>query len=124
VTDTNRRAGLIWVSVNGQLLEAKGAFTIQPGLPKRDAIVGADGIHGYKETPQAAYVEGAITDHADLDTVAFRQITNATVTVRLNAGKTWLLEDAWYAGEGSMSTDEGEIGVRFESRHKAKEVKH
>jgi hypothetical protein len=120
--DLNCRAGEIWVTVNGSLIEAKGSFTIQPGVPKRDMIIGADRPHGYKTTPQAAYIEGAITDHMNLDTVDFRKITNATVTVALANDKTWILEDAWYAGEGTMTTDEGEIGFRFESCYPAKEI--
>lgn len=121
--DKNRRAGLIWVQVNGQRIEAKGAFTIGAGQPKRDGIIGSDGIHGYKETPQIAFVEGALTDSPELDTVALRQVTNATVTVELNNGKTWVFEDAWYASEGTMTTDESEIGFRFESRYPAQEMK-
>ncbi len=123
MADKNRRAGLIWVQVNGQRIEAKGSFTIGAGQPKRDGIIGADGIHGYKETPQIAFVEGALTDNPDLDSVALRNITNATVTVELNNGKTWVFEDAWFAGEGAMTTDESEIAIRFESRYPATEMK-
>ena len=123
MADKNRRAGLIWVQINGQRIEAKGTFTIQPGQPLRSAIIGADGPHGYAETPQVSYVEGALTDSPDLDTVALRQTTNATVTVELNNGKTWVYDDAWYAGEGAMTTDESEIAVRFESRYPATEMK-
>lgn len=123
MNDKNRRAGILWLHVDGVRIEAKGTFTVNPGIPKRDAIIGADGIHGYKETPQTAYVEGALTDHVDLDTAALRRATNATVTLQLNNGKTWILEDAWYASEGSMTTDESELGVRYESRHEAVEYK-
>ena len=121
--DRNRRAGLIWVNVNGGQIEAKGEFTIQPGQPLRSGIIGADGIHGYAETPQVSYIEGALTDGPELDSVALRQTTNATVTLELNNGKTWVFEDAWYAGEGAMTTSESEIAVRFESRYPAQEMK-
>lgn len=120
--NNDARAGTIWVQYDGNKLEAKGEYTIQPGQPKRDAILGADGVHGYKETPQVAYIEGATTDHKDLDTVALRNIVDATVTMRLLNGKTWVLDHAWYAGEGTMTTGEGEIGVRFESSYPAKEI--
>jgi hypothetical protein len=121
MADRNRRAGIIWFYLNGSRMEAKGTFTVNPGHPKRDAIIGADEIHGYKETPQIAYIEGAITDAPDLDTAALRQMTNTTVTLQLNNGKTWTLEDAWYASEGDWTSDEAEIAVRFESRYPAVE---
>lgn len=123
MADKNRRAGLIWVQIDGRRLEAKGSFTIQPGRPLRNSIIGADGVHGYAETAQVAYIEGATTDHPELDTVALRDSTGLTVTLELNNGKTWVLEDAWYAGEGTMTTEESEIGIRFESKHQAQEMR-
>lgn len=123
MADKNRRAGLIWVQVDGRRLEAKGDFTIGAGQPLRNAIIGSDGVHGYTETAQVAYIEGATTDSADLDTVALRNATNLTVTLELNNGKTWVLEEAWYAGEGAMTTGESELPVRFESRYAATEMK-
>jgi hypothetical protein len=122
IKDVNRRAGPYWVWINGALLEAKGACTIQPGVMKNDAIVGAASIHGYKQTVQVASIEFAITDRSDLDTIALRNTSNATIIVELNNGKRWLVQDAWYAGEGTMTTEEGEIGARFESAHEIKEI--
>jgi len=121
--DKNRRAGRIWLKVNSRMIEAKGTFTINPGQDVRAAIIGADGVHGYKETPQVASIEGAMTDHPDLNVAEFVNITGATVTLELNNGKTWVLEDAWYAGEGNITTEEGEIAVRFECRHPATEMR-
>ncbi len=121
--DKNRRAGLISVQIDGRMIEAKGAYTLNVGQPKRVAIIGADGVHGYKETPQVPFIEGATTDHVDLDVAALANATNMTVTLGLNNGKSWVLEDAWYAGTAEMSTDEGEINVRFESRTPAIEMK-
>ena len=47
---------------------------------------------------------------------------NATVTLDLAIGKTIVLSNAWFAGEGSVTTGEAEIAVRFESRHEGQEV--
>jgi hypothetical protein len=122
MSDRNRRAGLLTLTVDGQIMEAKGTFTINPGRPLREPIIGADGLHGYKETPQAASIEGAITDAPGLNTEKLRELTNATITLRLNNGKTWMLEDAWFAGEGAMTTDESEIAVAYQSRYPAVEL--
>lgn len=112
----NRRAGRIFVKVDGTQYDAKGDFSYGLGLPKREAIVGADGVHGYKETPQVPFIEGAFTDSSDLDLATLQQIDNATVTLELANGKIVVLSNAWYASEGNVSTGEGEIPVRFESR--------
>lgn len=92
------------------------------GKGKREAIIGADGVHGYKETPQTPFIEGEITDRPDLKLADLTSIDNATVTLQLASGKTVVLSDAWYAGEGTGNTEEANIGVRFESKYEAQEI--
>ncbi|HET9063675.1 MAG TPA: phage tail tube protein [Candidatus Binatia bacterium] len=116
-----RRAGLIQVQVNGEISDAKGSFTYNLGRPMREAIVGSDGIHGYKETPQVAFIEGAITDRGTLDLATLVGGRDLTVSLTLGNGKLVVLRDAWFAGEGSGSTEEAEITVRWEGAN-AEEV--
>ena len=118
---SQRRGGMISVQIDGQVYDAKGAFTYNLGRPKREAIVGADGVHGYKETPQVPFIEGAFTDRSDLDLNKLTTLTEGTVTLTLANGKVILLSGAYYAGEGSVTTEEGEIPVRFEGA-KSEEV--
>ena len=88
-----------------------------------EAIIGADGVHGYKETPQVSYIEGAVTDREDLDLEALVGADECTVTLELNNGKIITLSRAWFAGDGTASTEEAEIPIRFESKSRAQEVK-
>lgn len=111
---SNRRSGVLFVKVSGTQYDAKGSFTYNAGAPKRDAIVGPDRVHGYKEMPQVPFVEGEITDSSDLNLSEFLNITDATVTLELANGKIFVLRDAWYAGEGNVQTEEANIQVRFE----------
>ena len=92
----------------------KGNFTYNPGRPKRDAIVGSDGVHGRKETPQVPFIEGAVTDGRSMvldDLVLFQ---DGTVTLHMRNRKVFVLNEAWHAGEGTVDTEESEIAVRFE----------
>ena len=118
----NRRAGIIYLKINGVQQDAKGEFTYGLGGETRAAIPGADGIHGFAATPVAAFIEGAITDRADLDLQALFNIDGETITLELTNGKTIVLSDAWYAGEASATTGEAEVRVRFESRLPAQEI--
>jgi len=43
-------------------------------------------------------------------------------SVELANGKVFVLRNAWYAGEGTVNTDEANIGVRFEA-DKGEEIK-
>lgn len=117
-----RRAGLISVKADGVVQDAKGNFSYNLGYPKREAIPGADGVHGYKETPQVAFIEGAITDRGDLDLAALVKATNVTVTLRLGNDKTIVLNGAWFAGDGTGSSEEAEIPVRWESKEQGSEI--
>lgn len=111
---SQRRAGIIQVQVNGEVQDAKGSWSYNLGRPKRDAIVGADTIHGFKETPQVAFIEGEITDRGSLDLAKLVTLVDVTVTLGLANGKTVVLRDAWWAGEGTASTEEAAIAARFE----------
>jgi hypothetical protein len=116
-----RRGGIISIKANGVIYDAKGAFTYNLGRPIREAIVGSDGIHDYKETPQVAFIEGAITDRGTLDLEALLDMTDATVTLELANGKVIVLRNAWNASDGTGNTEEGEIPFRFEGPS-AKEI--
>lgn len=113
---SNRRAGTLFVKVDGVQYDAKGEWTYNPGQPKRDSLVGPDQVHGFKELPKVPFIEGAITDASSLDVAAFQNIDNATVTLQLANGKTFVLSEAWYCADGDITTEEAEIQVRFEGK--------
>lgn len=110
----NRVGGLIALKIDGDLQKAKGAFTYNLGAPKRDAVIGADVVHGYKEAVQVPFIEGEITDHRGMSLEALLATDEATITMELANGKVIMLREAWYAGEGTGNTEEGNIAVRFE----------
>lgn len=95
---------------------AKGNFTYNIGVPKKEMVVGADEVHGYKETPQVAMIEGAITDLGDFKLDELLNTVDATIYLRLANGKQIVISDAVYAGDGNVTTEEGEIEVKFEGR--------
>jgi len=115
------KTGIIFFKVDGTQYRAKGNFTYNLGQRKREGIVGADTVHGYKETMQLPFIEGEITDGVDLDLEKFINLTGVTVTLELNNGKTIMLDEAWYAGDGTGNSDEGNISCRFEGM-RAREV--
>jgi len=110
----NRVGGLISFKVDGDVYFAKGNFTYNLGRPKKQGVVGADRVHGYKETPQVPYVEGEITDRQEMSLEALQAIDEATVTLELANGKVIVLRQAWYASDGVGNTEEGNIECRFE----------
>lgn len=114
MSSKNRVGGMIALKVNGDTLYAKGNFTYNLGIPRKEGIVGADRVHGYKETPQIPYIEGEITDRREISMEALRKIDEATITLELANGKVIVLRQAWEASEGTGNTEEGNQEVRFE----------
>lgn len=114
----NRRVGgIIEMKANGTLLQAKGSFTYNLGAPKREAVVGSDTVHGYKEVPQAPMIEGKITDDSQLDLKnTILNMTDATATLRLANGKVIVLKNAFFAGDGNVTTEEGEIEFKLQGK--------
>lgn len=117
-----RVGGIISLKIDGDMYFAKGDFTYNLGLPKKEGVVGADRVHGYKETPQIPFIEGEITDRQEVSLEALMGITDSTITLELANGKVIVLREAWNAAEGTGNTGEGNIGVRFEGMS-AEEVK-
>jgi hypothetical protein len=114
MSNPNRRAGRLYFKTDSTQHDAKGSFSYNLGEDKRDGIVGTDGVHGYKTTAQIPFIEGAITDRKDLDLKTLLNLDGVTVTLELANGKTVVLRDAWWAGEGTVTTEEAEIPVRLE----------
>jgi hypothetical protein len=113
---SQRRGGIIAVQINGEIQDAKGNWTYNLGRPKRDTILGADTVHGFKEVPQPAFIEGEITDRSTLNLDALTTIEDATITLELANGKVIVLRSAWFAGEGTGNSEEGNLAVRFEGK--------
>lgn len=111
----SRVGGIIRVTVDGTEVRAKGDFTFNLGQPKREAVIGAGYPHGYKETPQVAFIEGEVTDTTDLDLVALVSVTNSTVILELANSKSVVLRGAYYAADGEGTTQEGAVKVKWES---------
>lgn len=110
----NRIGGTISLKINGDMYFAKGNFTYNLGKPKKEAVIGSDRVHGYKEVPQVPFIEGEITDRNELNLEDLITLDDATVTLELANGKVIMLREGWYAGEGTGNTEEGNIALRIE----------
>lgn len=111
----NRRVGgIISFRIGGEVFNAKGNFTYNLGISKKTAVVGSDGVHGFTEQPQVAYIEGTLTDTDELDLQALRETRDSTCTLALANGKVIVIEEAFEASDGEGSSEEGELQIRME----------
>lgn len=106
--------GIVELVMNGKVLNAKGSFTYNLGNYKNEVVIGADRIHGHTQKPQAAYIEGNITDSSDLDVAELTSVKNATIYLKLANGKKIAIYNAIFTGDGNVTSEEGEIAVRWD----------
>ena len=106
------------MKIDGKLYQAgDGAFTFSVGGLKREAKLSSSGVAGFIAKPVVPSCEGELILSKDLDISALQAIENATVTIELYSGKSFILHEAYYcggdAGEGST---EGTYKVKFEGK--------
>lgn len=109
-----RVGGEIELKLDGTLYKAKGSFTYNIGVRKKEAVAGADGVHGYRDETKVPFIEGAITDDTAINLKTLQETNDATVTLTLANGKVIALREAVYTADGDVTTEEGEVQVRFE----------
>lgn len=105
--------GILSLTVGGVRRKAKGNFKYNMGDTIKSAVLGADEVHGYKEMPQTPFIEGEITLTPDMVETDITSLRNAEVFLEV-AGRTYVLHSAWFASEGDVETEEGNMAVKFE----------
>lgn len=106
--------GICQFIVNGNQYALRGDMKVSLGDVKREAVIGADTFHGFKEIPTQAYVEVQVSDLAGLDINTVQSLINVTVTVKLNNGKTGTLSNAAQVNDLELDAVEGHYTIRFE----------
>ena len=110
-----RIGGIFYLKINGKMIvTTEGEFTFNIGKPKRQAEKnGALGVAGFSAEAQVPYIDGEIYDTENLEVEKLLDTENATVTLELYNGKTFILSSASFCGEGEL-TSKGRLKVRFE----------
>lgn len=116
------RGGLMALKIDGKVYDAIGNFTFNQGLPLRATLIGATGVDGYSETPQPAFIEGEVRDGSGVSLSDLVGAFDITASLELANGKTFVLAAAWYEGEGTGNTAEGNFPIRLVSQQQGQMV--
>jgi len=111
---TNRIAGVCYLSVDGQRVALVGEFSYRPASPTREAKMGADGFHGYKEKPQQGQIKAKLRDSGGVKVADLGAMTNVTVTAELANGKTVIGRNMFVTEAPSADSEEAEIEITWE----------
>jgi hypothetical protein len=112
--NTNRLAGVAYISVDGQSYMLSGELSYSPGPVERETLTGQDQVHGYSEKPRAPFISGTFRDSSTLTVADFNAMTNVTVTCELANSKTVIGRNMWTTTAQEVKTPEATFEVRFE----------
>lgn len=105
--------GRVYIKTNGKLLRSKdGAKLINVGGVERPPVTG-NAVYGYVEKTVAPGVEFTVADTADFSLKEIHAMTNVTVTLETDTGKTYVLRNAWCEGAMALTAGEGDVECKF-----------
>ena len=108
-----RIAGVCYVKADGTQFEVKGGLECPIVERKREPVVSATGVVGFKETTVVPFVKVTAFFTADFPIPLIKTGTDVTVTAEFANGRVYTLSGAWVAHESSVKGEEGEIELEF-----------
>jgi len=111
----NLLAGIAYLSIDGTSYYVVGEAKYSVASVKRETVSGMDGVHGFKENPQAGYIALKLRDTGGLSVADFNAMTGVTVVLSLANGKTIMASNAWTVEAQEVDVGEAAFDVRFES---------
>ena len=111
---SNLIAGTAQVTVDGTTYQLEGGLKYSPSTVKREAMMGMDGFHGWKETPVPGSITMSIRDAGDLTVGAFNAMRNATIVASLANGKTVTGRNMGATDAQEVDAEEAKFEVKFE----------
>jgi hypothetical protein len=112
--NTNRIAGIAYLTVDGQSYMLSGALSYRVSGRTRETMIGQDGVHGYKETPQSGRISATLRDAGGLSIAQLNQMTNVTVVAELANGKIVVGRNMWAVDSQEGKADDGTVDVAWE----------
>jgi len=108
------RAGITKLTINGTPYDLRSNLTYSLNTLDRSAIIGMDGVHGYKDPPITAKMSFTITDSDSLGVITFQGMVNVAIEVQLRTGKRVLGIGMFSVGTQEVNAAEAEISCKFE----------
>ena len=111
---SNLIAGTAQVTVDGTTYQLEGGLKYSPSKVKREAMMGPDGFHGWKETPIPGSITMALRDAGSLTVADFNAMRNATVVAQLANGKIVVGRNMGSTDSQEVDTEDAKFEVKFE----------
>lgn len=111
---SNLIAGTAQLTVDGVTYQLVGEAKYMPSTVKREALLGMDGFHGWKETPIAGSISMSVRDAGNLTVFDFNTMRNATVVLQLANGKVVCGRNMGSTESQEVDTEDAKFELKFE----------
>lgn len=111
-----RLSGTCYLKRDGVQYALQGGLTIDPLGVTREAMVGLDGPHGFKETPRMPTITATVTKTPELSITALQGVTDSTITAECADGTVYVLSEAFQSGDISFNAADGTLSITFTGR--------
>jgi hypothetical protein len=101
----------VLIYLNGVLRESKNGATLTTGGTAREPVISDNKVVGYTESIEAPGIEATFIHTADVSLQDFNDF-KGTATFQMDTGITWVIQEAWSAGNAKLS--KGEITVTIQ----------
>jgi hypothetical protein len=99
--------------INGEIFSSDGEFTANILDVNREAVVTAEGDVCYTEEPVPSTISGNLFLTEKLRPETVKSMVDGTVQIVLRTGKTVMLSQAFYSGDGAVDVKAGTMAVEF-----------
>jgi hypothetical protein len=104
----NANAGIAYITIDGVSYSIAGDASYTLSTVTREALMGPDGFHGYKEMPAPGKISIKFRNGSAVDVNLLNSIVNSTVVLEMNNGKTAIGRNMFRDGEPiEVETEDG-----------------
>jgi len=111
---SNLIAGTAQFTVDGTTYQLVGNMKYSPSSVKREAMMGLDGFHGWKETPIPGRMSMTVRDAGDLTVANFNVMRNVTVVFTLANGKIVTGRNMGAVDDQEVETEDAKFDVNMQ----------
>lgn len=119
---SNLIAGTAQITVDGTTYQLEGGLKYSPSSVTREALVGKDGFHGWKETPVTGSITMSIRDSGSFPVANFNSIRNSTIVATLANGKIVTGRNMGAVDTQEVDTEDAKFEVKFEGPQVSEQV--
>jgi len=110
---SKRLAGVCYLKFDGETIEISGGMEAPLSKFKKEPVMAAGRVVGYKETPIAPYIKVTAILVPGFPKAKLESATDMTGTAEFANGDVYTLSGAWFGGESAHKGDDGTAELEF-----------